>query len=204
MIWLLVILGVGGYGKVFVDMVMVFGWWKIEFYDDVWLDKQVNECWWIVGCSGVLFDVLVYIDLVVVGIGCNDVCLSCLCELVLKNVSLVIIIYFQVLVSCFVEVMFGVVVLVGGVVSVDSCIGLGVIVNIGVIVDWDCVIGDGVYFCFGIYLVSNVSVGEGSFIGIGMVVCEGVIIGNNVVVGVGVVVLYDVFDGVIVKGVLVC
>ena len=197
----LAILGASGHGKVLADTAMASGWRKIEFYDDAWPDKQANERWQIVGCSGALLDALVHIDSVAVGIGRNDARLSRLRELVSKNVSLATIIHPQASVSRFAEVTPGAVVLAGGVVSVDSRVGLGAIVNTGATVDRDCVIGDGAHLCPGTHLASNVTVGEGSFIGIGAVVREGVTIGNNVVVGAGAVVLHDVPDGATVKGV---
>ena len=91
----LAILGASGHGKVLADTAMASGWRKIEFYDDAWPDKQANERWQIVGCSGALLDALVHIDSVAVGIGRNDARLSRLRELVSKNVSLATIIHPQ-------------------------------------------------------------------------------------------------------------
>ena len=141
----LAILGASGHGKVLADTAMASGWSKIEFYDDAWPDKQANERWQIVGCSGALLDALVHIDSVAVGIGRNDARLSRLRELVSKNVSLATIIHPQASVSRFAEITPGAVVLAGGVVSVDSRVGLGGIVNTGATVDRDCVIGDGAH-----------------------------------------------------------
>lgn len=196
----LAILGASGHGKVLADTAMASGWRKIEFYDDAWPGKQANERWQIVGCSGALLDALLHIDSVAVGIGRNDARLDRLRELVSKSVSLATIVHPQASVSRFAEVTPGAVVLAGGVVSVDSRVGLGAIINTGATVDRDCLIGDGAHLCPGSHLASDVTVGEGSFIGIGAVVREGVTIGNNVVVGAGAVVLHDISDGATVKG----
>jgi sugar O-acyltransferase (sialic acid O-acetyltransferase NeuD family) len=99
------------------------------------------------------------------------------------------------IISNFVEVSHGIVVMEGAIIKVHTFLGAHVIVNTAATVDHDCWIGDYVHLAPRVTLCGNVHIGKGSLIGAGSVVLPGIKIGEWAIVGAGSTVHKDVPSG---------
>ena len=95
----------------------------------------------------------------------------------------------------------GVAIMPGVVVNVDTVIEDGTILNTVATVDHDCRIGACAHVAPGSNLAGNVTLGEGVFLGTGSHVVPGVSIGEWTVVGAGATVICDLPDRVTAVGV---
>ncbi|ATA72663.1 acetyltransferase [Capnocytophaga canis] len=103
-------------------------------------------------------------------------------------------------ISSYVKMGEGTVVMANAVLNPDVQIGKHCIVNTGAIVEHDCKIEDFVHISPNVALAGNVQVGEGTHIGIGASVIQGVKIGKWATVGAGAVVIRDIPDYAVVVG----
>ncbi len=94
----------------------------------------------------------------------------------------------------------GNVVLHGVIVQAESKIGNHVIINTGAQVDHHCVVEDFVHLAPGVILCGNVCIGEGSFIGAGSTIIPGKKIGAWSIIGAGSVVIDNIPDNVVAVG----
>lgn len=185
----LAILGASGHGKVVADCAECAGWGEIVFFDDEWPKCSVNGKWDVTGDTNALIKDNTQYDGVIVAIGNNEIRIEKQHELQKRNVNFVSIIHPSSLISKYVEIGIGSVVMAGSIVNIDTSLGDGCIVNTGSSIDHDCVIGDGVHISPGAHLAGGVVVGDCSWIGIGSSVREQIKIGERTVVGAGSVVI---------------
>lgn len=104
------------------------------------------------------------------------------------------------IVSSFVSLGTGNMLLQGSIVQAQCTLGNHVIINTGATIDHDCIIEDFVHIAPGAVLCGCVSIGEGSFIGAGSVIIPGKRVGAWATVGAGAVVIQDVPDYAVVVG----
>lgn len=102
--------------------------------------------------------------------------------------------------SNYVQLGEGNMILHGAIVQAQTKIGNHVIVNTAASVDHDCELGDYVHIAPRAVLCGRVRVGEGVLIGAGAVILPGIRIGAWATVGAGAVVTKDVREGVVVVG----
>ena len=197
----LAILGASGHGKVVADIAECCGWDEVVFFDDAWPKVSLNGHWTVEGDSQALVERMSSFAGVIVAIGNNAVRAEKLRWLSDKSAPLVTLVHPSAMVSGYVELGIGAVVMPGVVVNVSSRIGDGVILNTGCSIDHDCTLGDHVHIGPGARLAGGVQVGEQSWVGIGAAVKQLVKIGQRVTVGAGAVVVSDLPDDITAVGV---
>lgn len=197
----LAILGAGGHGRVVADAAEASGWEVIEFFDDLWPEKNANGAWRVVGNKSTLFERLSDYDGVIVAIGNNKVRWNYVTELLQRNATLVNIIHPQATISRHARLGRGVVVFAGAVINPFSHIDDAVIVNTASSIDHDCTIGHAAHICPGVHLAGGVHIGELCWIGIGSVVKEYVSIGKHCMIGAGAAVIKSLEDHTIAYGI---
>lgn len=104
------------------------------------------------------------------------------------------------IISKYVHIDAGTVVMQGAIIQSCTNIGKHCIVNTSVSIDHECMIEDFVHISPHATLCGNVCVGEGTWIGAGVTVIQGIKIGKWSVIGAGSVVTKDVPDNVIAYG----
>lgn len=104
------------------------------------------------------------------------------------------------IISPFVKLGVGCMVLHGTIIQAQSFIGNHVIVNTGARIDHDCIIDDYVHVAPAAVLCGTVRIGEGSFIGAGSIILPGRKIGSWSTIGSGAVITEDVPAGAVVVG----
>jgi sugar O-acyltransferase (sialic acid O-acetyltransferase NeuD family) len=98
------------------------------------------------------------------------------------------------IVSKYVNIGEGTVIMPGATINVDVQIGMHCIINTNASIDHDCVIEDYVHISPNASLAGNVLVGEGSHIGIGSAIIQGISIGKWCTIGAGSVIIRDIPD----------
>ena len=195
------IIGAGGHGKVIANGMLEIGLNILGFVDD---NPQI------IGCTILGLPVLGTIDNLadfgpdglVAGIGHNSVR-----QQVVQRVNRIMcatwlnVVHPKAVVSDFVKMGSGSVVMAGGIINADTNVGDHVIINTGSTVDHDCRIGDFVHIAPGAHIAGGVTVGEGALLGIGCSVIPGCQIGEWAVIGAGTIVVDNVPAGVTAKGV---
>jgi sugar O-acyltransferase (sialic acid O-acetyltransferase NeuD family) len=106
----------------------------------------------------------------------------------------------QAVVSSFVKVNQGTIIMACAVINPGAIIGKHVIINTGAIVEHDCIIKDFVHISPKAALAGNVFVDEGTQIGINSSVRQGIKIGKWATIGAGAVIVKDVPDYAVVVG----
>lgn len=197
----LAILGASGHGKVVADCAECVGWKEIVFFDDAWPKSETNGAWRIAGDTSTLLGELSKYDGVIVAIGNNKVRLDKYAELVSRGASIASVIHPSAVVSKYVIIGSGSVVMPCAAINVDSRLGDCCIINTGAAVDHDCILGDGVHVSPGAHLAGGVSVDSGAWIGIGANIRQMIHIGKHSVVGAGAVVIHDIVEECTVTGV---
>lgn len=193
------VIGAGGHGKVVADVAERAGWPQIVFFDVRFGEGDRAHAYWplvavpedaaVNGCDGYF-----------VAIG-NGHVRQQWCEWLQDNdLPLVSLIDPAAVVSNYVTIEAGVLIVAGAVVNVDSCLSVGAIVNTRASVDHDCHIGPYSHICPAAALAGTVSVGAHSWLGIGSQVKQGVCIGDDVVVGAGATVVSDISNNLTVVG----
>lgn len=190
----MVILGASGHGKVVADCAEMNGWEVIGFFDDAWPSKTYSSHWPILGDTAALLARAKEFDGVMVAIGNNSIRQNKLTELSMSGASIPVLIHPSAVVSRFVKIGAGSILIAGSIVNIDSQIGAGVIINTGASVGHDCVIGNSAHIAPGAKLAGNITVGERSWVGVGSAVCQMVNIGSDVMIGAGAAVVHDLPD----------
>lgn len=193
------IIGAGGHGKVVADTALRCGWDEVVFFDSRAQAGEKKHGGW------ALVDVperaaFYHCDGFFVAIGNGKARQKWSEWLHGHNLPLVSLVDPSAVVSDFVELGPGVLLVAGAIVNVDTRLGEGVIVNTGARVDHDCIIGAYSHICPAVALAGTVTVGDYSWIGIGSQVKQGISIGANVIVGAGATVVSDIDDGLTVVG----
>lgn len=132
------------------------------------------------------------VEYLIFGFGDNQARLRCADLARAKGFRLFTAIHKRAIVSRYMPIGAGTVIMAGAVVNPGCVIGENVIINTGATIDHECRIRDGAHICPGVHLAGNVTVGEGAFVGIGAAVAANVLIGYKAIVGAGSVVLKDV------------
>lgn len=104
------------------------------------------------------------------------------------------------IISKYVEIKEGTVIMAGVIINPDTMIGKHCIINTGAVVEHDNVIEDFVHISPNVSLAGNVKVMEGAHIGIGASVIQGVTIGRWSIIGAGSVIIKNVPDYAVVVG----
>ncbi|MGV6945623.1 acetyltransferase [Sphingobacterium kyonggiense] len=103
-------------------------------------------------------------------------------------------------ISKYVGMGIGSVVMAGVSINADSKIGDHCILNTNCSVDHDCIIEDYVHISPNASLAGNVQIGEGTHVGIGSTIIQGIKVGRNCIIGAGTVIIKDVPDNSVVVG----
>lgn len=187
----LLILGAGGHGKVVADAAERAGLWQqLAFLDDRYPEKQCHEAWPV---FGQIADWEAFKDWeLVVAIGHCETRLRISREIDAAGFPLATVVHPSAIVSPYVKIGAGSVVLARAVLNPGVQVGMATIINTGAIIEHDCFFDDGVHACPGVLLAGNVSVGECTWLGIGSVYKQGVRIDEHVMVGAGAVVVANV------------
>ena len=104
------------------------------------------------------------------------------------------------IISKYVGMGIGSVVMAGVSINADSKIGDHCILNTNCSVDHDCIIEDYVHISPNASLAGNVQIGEGTHVGIGSTIIQGIKVGRNCIIGAGTVIIKDVPDNSVVVG----
>lgn len=105
------------------------------------------------------------------------------------------------IISPYVKMGKGNVVMPGAVINVDTVIGDGCIINTNCSIDHDGHIGDFVHVAPGAAIAGSVAIGGGTFCGVGCRIIDGVKVGKNVVVGAGTVIISNIESDCTIVGV---
>ncbi|MBD8487646.1 acetyltransferase [Echinicola sp. CAU 1574] len=191
------IYGASGHAKVVISGVESQGIGIFKVFDD---NPECTSC---LGYPVSFWDAGEYEEggLMVVAIG-DNVIRKIVVERLGSEVQFGRVFHRQSVISKYVEIGKGTVVMAGAIIQANVKIGDHVIVNTGAAVDHDCEIEDFVHIAPSVTLCGNVHVGKGSLIGAGSVVIPGISIGENCVIGAGSTVLRNVSDGETVYGVV--
>lgn len=103
-------------------------------------------------------------------------------------------------ISKYVGMGIGSVVMAGVSINADSRIGNHCILNTNCSVDHDCIIEDYVHVSPNASLAGNVQIGEGTHVGIGSTIIQGIKVGRNCIIGAGTVIIKDIPDNSVVVG----
>ncbi|MGL5053239.1 MAG: acetyltransferase [Cetobacterium sp.] len=98
------------------------------------------------------------------------------------------------IISSYVKIGMGTVVMAGVVVNSSVEVGIHSILNSSSTIDHDCKIGNYTHISPSVTLAGEVKIGNESWIGIGSTVIQGIEIGNSVIIGAGSVVIKDIAD----------
>ena len=197
----LAILGASGHGKVVADIAEHCGWQQIDFFDDAWLDADVNGHWPVIGDTAALVQVLSQYSGVIVAIGNNQIRAAKFEQLLKSQAPMISLIHPDTTISQYSSIGVGSVVMAGVVVNIDTNVAEGAILNTGCSIDHDCSLGHFVHISPGACLAGSVCVGDESWIGIGASVRQSVLIGAKVMVGAGAAVVSNLPDNVKAMGV---
>jgi len=197
----LLILGAGGHGKVVADIANILEQWdSISFLDD---RKELKE---VIGFPviGKLMDYKTLkndFKYAFVAIGNSTLRLNWLERLHKEGFIIPTIIHPQRIVTKFIGIEYGTVIMAGVVVNAGTSIGRGCILNTSCSIDHDCKLGDGVHISPGAHIGGTAIIGSRAWLGIGSSIVNNIIIGNNSIVAAGATVIKNVPENVTVAGV---
>ncbi len=200
MIKRLAIIGASGHGKVIADIAELNGWNEIVFFDDAYPNVSFEKNWKVVGSTANLILMKEDFDGFIVAIGDNAIRLDKTNMLISKGLNAVSLIHPNAVISKYVSIDVGSVIMAGAIINPFVKIAKAAIINTASSIDHDCVLSDGVHVSPGVCLAGSVEVGELAWLGIGSVVKQCVKIGKNAVVGAGAVVIKDIPNHVTVMG----
>ena len=180
----LVIIGASGHGKVAADIARKNGFNSIIFLDD---SETLKDCcgYAVAGkcCSFIDYDCDFF-----VAIGDNIVRERIFKKLQSSGANIVSLIHPNAVISKYVSIGDGVVVMAGVVVNHSAELGNGVILNTCCSVDHDCKVSDFSHISVGAHLAGAVNIGQRTLVGPGatvlsnMTICADCIIGGGAVV----------------------
>ena len=189
------IIGASGHGKVILD---IFKALDIEI-SGVWDDSDLAQL--ILDCPvRGSFDAFLneHSSEVIIAVGNNAIRKKL--ALKLEVPSSICAIHPSSVISRFVSIGKGTVVMANATINADAIIGDHVIVNTNASIDHDCNIGNFVHVSPQAGVAGNVNIGEGAHIGIGACIIQGINIGKWATVGAGTVIVRDVPDYAVVVG----
>ena len=187
----LVIIGASGQGKVAADIAS-----KLQKYEEiVFLDDNENTkqclCFPVVGKS---LDAKYYINEAdfFVAIGNAQIRKKVTEQLETLGATLPVLIHPNAVISEWVTIGIGTVVMAGAVVNPNSTIGKGCIINTCSSVDHDCFLGDFVHVAVGAHIAGTVRIKDNTFIGAGVTIKNNVNICDDCIIGAGAVVVKNI------------
>ena len=184
----LIIIGLGGHGKVVADIAYKMdNWEEIVFLDDA-IDRIFDPRFKVIGK---IDDAIKYNDYAdfVVAIGDNTTRQIVQERLDVLNCKLATIIHPSSIIGTDVLINVGSVIMGGVVINSSARIGKGCIINTSSSVDHDSIIGDYVHISPGSHLGGGVIIGKKSWLGIGSTVINSITICDNCLIGAGSVVI---------------
>jgi sugar O-acyltransferase (sialic acid O-acetyltransferase NeuD family) len=191
-----IVLGIGGHGKVIISVLQALGYRITEAYDDnsaLWGAQVLGD-----PVVGPLSSMGATRRLAVLGFGDNHLRRELVSNLPLRWLTLV---HPSAVVHESVKLGAGTMVFAGTVIQPNCILGAHVIINTGASVDHDCSIGDYAHISPGVHLAGSVRIGEGTLLGIGSTVIPRIRIGDWTTVGAGGVVVRDLPSDVVAIGV---
>ncbi len=117
-----------------------------------------------------------------------------------NNANYIKIIHPKTIISPFVSIGKGTVIMAGVIINSGVRVGKHCIINTRVLIEHDCVIGDFTHISPMASLAGNVTIGEGTQVGIGAIVIQKIKIGKWCIIGAGLVIIRDVPDYAVVVG----
>lgn len=190
----LLIVGIGGHGKVVADIAIRMNRWNRMACLDSFYDENEVERPFGLEVLGKSDDVYSYIDGwdIFVAYGDNGKRESLQESLLASGASIPVLIHPSSIVGRNVEIGEGTVVMGGVVINCYTDIGRGCIVNTGATVDHDSVIDDYSHISPGVNIAGTVKIGKSTWVGIGSTVSHGVSITGDCMIGAGGVVVKDI------------
>ncbi len=185
----LVIVGASGHGKVAADIAKRMGYKNIVFLDD---NNNVKSCLYypVVGTVKDMECYKEYDFFIAIGDGRTRRKLQ---EASIKiGCRMVSLFHPKAIISSFVKIGAGTIVVAGAVINSGTVIGSGCIVNTSSSIDHDCRIGDYSHVAVGAHLAGEVEVGSDSWIGAGATVNNQVSICDGCMIGAGAVVIHNI------------
>ena len=183
----LVIIGVGGHGKVCKEIAELCG------YSVSFLDERQIEGLNVVGRPDEWKSFAENSELFV-AIGNNAVRQRFINEITAEGGTIATLIHPASTVSSYAKVERGCVVMAGSVVNPFAVIGEGTIINTQSSVDHDCTLSSCCHVSVGAHLAGTVSVGQRTMIGAGATVINNISICEDVTIGAGAVVVRDICE----------
>jgi sugar O-acyltransferase (sialic acid O-acetyltransferase NeuD family) len=116
------------------------------------------------------------------------------------SVNFIKAIHSRAIISNYVVIGEGTVIMAGAILNPDVKIGNHCIINTGAVIEHDCQISDYVHVCPNVSIAGSVIVNEGTQVGIGATIIQGIKIGKWVTIGAGAVIINDVPDYAVVVG----
>lgn len=192
----LLIVGIGGHGKVVSDIAIKMNKWnRMACLDNLYHENKVDAPFGL-EVLGKSEDVFSYVEDwdVFVAYGDNSRRESLQQELLALGASIPTLIHPDSIVGRNVEIGVGTVVMGGVVINCYTDIGRGCIINTGATVDHDSVIEDYSHISPGANMGGNVKIGKSTWVGIGSTVIHGVSVTANCMIGAGGVVVKDICE----------
>ena len=188
----LIIIGAGGHAKVCAEIAQLNGYKDIIYLDD---NDNITNKNLLFGCvSGKVNDIDKFDGDIFVAIGDSVIREKLLNYITSKNRDVISLVHPSAVVSDYVTLGAGVVIMAGAVVNPSVVIEDGSIINTCSSIDHDCYIGSNSHVAVGAHICGTVTIGNKCWIGAGATVLNNVNITDNVTVGAGAVVLKDIFE----------
>jgi sugar O-acyltransferase (sialic acid O-acetyltransferase NeuD family) len=200
----LVLWGIGGHGKVILDVARTVGKFsRVCFIDDV-VNESAREFY---NCR--VFEASRYLQVLkgsgssryLVAIGNNDIRAACFLRALEHGLLPARLVHPSAVISELALVGDGTAVMARSVINAAAHIGKNCIINTAAVVEHDCRIGDHVHLSPGVLLGGGVTVHSYAHVGIGAIALPGTEIGEGSIVGAGAVVLNSVPAGATVVGI---
>jgi acetyltransferase EpsM len=189
----IILYGASGHGKVILDILQKMNIVVSYFMDD---NKELKEINGIKVKSFVLEDIDAEYSCII-SIGSNAIRKKIVVE---NALSYAIVIHPNAVISKYVDIGEGSVVMANAVINANATIGKHCIVNTASVVEHDCFIGDFVHISPSATLCGNVRIGEGTHIGAGATIIPNIKVGKWCTIGAGTVVIKDISDNAVVVG----
>ncbi|MCR0204570.1 acetyltransferase [[Clostridium] innocuum] len=187
----LIIIGIGGHGKVIADIAYSNGYKVVLFLDDI---KKSFDNHQVVGTIKDIDKFNSDNYEFIVAIGKNKIRKIIQKELITKGFNITTLIHPSVVISPSVKIGKGTVVMANCVINAGTLIGEGCIINTASTIDHDCIVHDFVHISPGVHIAGTVEIRERTWIGIGSSIKNNIKICEDCIFGAGSVVIKDIFN----------
>ena len=184
----LIIVGASGHGKVVADIAALNGYEDIVFLDG---NPEIKSCmgYPVIGSDKMLEDIAGDVFVAIGNCKIREQLMSHY-----NNRFFPVLIHPSAVISKFVQIDVGTVVMAGAVINPDTKVGKGVIVNTSCSIDHDCLIGDYAHIAVGAHLCGSVRVGNNAWVGSGATIINNIEICSESFIGAGAVVVKNLLD----------